>query len=458
MASTDRPLRSSFRDPSGFIYSRDGRIYRQINKSYQSQYERLVGSGLYDRLVERELLIPHVEVDSENSDAFKTVAPEHVPFISYPYEWCLGQYRDAAILTLDTMQEALASDMVLKDASAYNVQFHKGKPILIDTLSFDHYEEGKPWIAYGQFCRHFVAPLVLMAYTDIRLNKLSRLYIDGIPLDLASKLAPKRTKWNIHIASHLHIHGKSVAHAGSVAGSKALSRRGLEAILDSLRTLVTNVKWKDQPTTWGNYYENTNYSEQAMQTKLGLVSSLLDACEPVTGVVWDIGANTGRFSELASKRGWHTVAWDLDASAVEQCYAHMKQTGDQHLLPLIQDLTNPSPGIGWAHQERDSLEERGPAEVVMALALIHHLAIGNNVPLADLAGFLARIGKKLIIEFVPKEDSQVQRLLATREDVFQNYRQDAFESAFSEEFAIEKRMPIEGTSRVLYLMRRRTEL
>jgi len=455
MSSTDRHLRSSFRDPSGFIYSQDGRIFRQINKSYQSQYERLVGSGLYSRLVERGLLIPHEEATDKNADAYKTISPELVPFISYPYEWCLSQLRDAAIATLDIMSEALAEGMILKDASAYNIQFCKGKPLLIDTLSFDHYEEGKPWVAYGQFCRHFVAPLVLMAHTDIRLNKLSRLYIDGLPLDLASKLAPRRTKWNIHIASHLHIHGKSVAHAGAPSAPKPLTRRGLEAILDSLRTLVLNVRWKDQPSTWGNYYENTNYSDKSMQTKLGLVDSLLDACQPVNGTVWDLGANTGRFSELASKRGWHTVAWDLDASAVEQCYAHVKETGDKNLLPLVQDLTNPSPGIGWAHHERDSLAERGPAEVIMALALIHHLAIGNNVPLPDVAAYMAKVGKKLIIEFVPKEDSQVQRLLSTREDVFGGYCQEAFESAFAAAFEIEKRVPIEGSSRVLYLMQRR---
>lgn len=459
MESTVRPLRSSFRDPSGFLYAKEGRLYRQINRSYQSQYDRLMGSGLYKSLAGQGLLIPHseVELDPLSAEAYKTIAPETVPFISYPYEWCFGQLRDAALATLDIQAKALAQNMVLKDASAYNIQFYKGKPLLIDTLSFDDYEEGKPWIAYGQFCRHFVAPLVLMACTDIRLSGLLRLYIDGIPLDLASKLAPKRTRWNIHIASHLHLHGKSVASAGDLKAAKPISRHGLEAILDSLRSLINGLQWKDTATTWGDYYDNTNYSDKAMQTKLDLVSKLLSDCPAETRTVWDLGANTGRFSELASKRGWHTVAWDLDPSAVEQAYQHVKQTGDANLLPLVQDLTNPSSGLGWAHAERDSLIERGPADVAMALALVHHLAIGNNVPLPAVADFMSKVGKRLIIEFVPKEDSQVQRLLATRKDIFDQYHAEGFERAFDEKFEMVSRTPIEGTARTLYLMRRREE-
>lgn len=457
MESPARPLSSSFRDPSGFVFEKDGRLLRQINRPYQTQYERLMGSGLYGRLVELGLLIPHREVQNLGADAFKTIEPERVAFVSYPYEWCLGELRDAAMATLDVQREALAYGMVLKDASAFNIQFHRGRPMLIDTLSFEHYEEGRPWVAYGQFCRHFVAPLVLMAHTDVRLGRLSREFIDGVPLDLASKLAPRRTKWNIHIASHLHLHGKSVANPEVAPPAKTLSRRGLEAILESLRSLVEGIRWKEQPSTWGRYYESTNYSEQAMAAKLKLVDALLDACGPNVRLVWDLGANTGRFSELASRRGWTTVAWDLDAAAVEQAYQSAKRNRDAFLLPLVQDLANPSPSLGWAHAERESMLERGPADVAMALALVHHLAIGNNVPLGGLAEFLARAGKRLIVEFVPKEDSQVQRLLATREDVFDGYTQAGFEAAFERFFAIEQRLPIEGTVRTLYLMSRRGE-
>lgn len=456
MESTANPLRSSFRDPSGFLFTHGGRLYRQINPSYQSQYERLVGSGLYEKLVELNLLIPHQEVESSNSDAFKTIAPEPVPFISYPYEWCFGQLKDAALATLEVLRQALAKGMILKDASAYNIQFSRGKPVLIDTLSFEHYKEGSPWVAYGQFCRHFVAPLALMAHADIRLGRMSRDFIDGIPLDLASKLLPKRTRWNIHIASHIHIHGKSVASAGNQKASRPLSRKGLDAIIDSLQTLVSGLQWNERASTWSDYYDNTNYSDAAMQTKLGLVEKLLSECPTSTKSVWDLGANTGRFSELASKRGWHTVAWDLDASAVEQCYRHVKDGGDANLLPLVQDLTNPSPDLGWAHQERDSLIGRGPADVAMALALVHHLAIGNNVPLPSVAEFMAQAGKRLIIEFVPKEDSQVQRLLSTREDIFNAYNQKEFESAFEKQFELVSRHPIDGTSRTIFLMQRRS--
>jgi len=455
MAGSPRPESSSFRDPSGFVFRQEGRLYRQVNPCYGLQYERLIQTGLYERLVERGLLIAHKEVRPAPEGAYKVLEPEPVDFVSYPYEWCLGQLREAALATLEIQQEALYKGMALKDASAFNIQFHKGRPVLIDTLSFELYEEGEPWGAYGQFCRHFVAPLVLMAHADVRLNRLSCLHIDGIPLDLASKLAPWRTRWNVHIASHLLLHANAAVHPPANAPAKKLSRRGLESILESLRSLIESIPLRERPSVWGRYYEDTNYSEQAMQSKTLLVDRLLEECGPPKRLVWDLGANTGRFSELASRRGWTTVAWDLDATAVERCYQNAKSRGDRHLLPLIQDLTNPSPGIGWANEERDALLARGPADIALALALVHHLAIGNNLPFSAIADFLSRACHKLIIEFVPKEDSQVQRMLASRRDIFDAYNQQEFEKALEGPFRIEARIPIEGSSRVLYRMSRR---
>src|SRR6185503_16964008 len=196
-------LSASFRDPSGFLFSRGGVLYRQVNRKYEQEYARLMESGLYEKLVKAGLLIPHLEVDEAPAEsevtrafAYKIIQPERAPFISYPYEWSFGQLKDAALATLSIQRRALKVGMSLKDASAYNIQFVRGKPTLIDTLSFEIYKEGQPWVAYRQSCQHFLAPLALMALKDVRLNQLLRVYIDGVPLDLASGLLPAKTRLN----------------------------------------------------------------------------------------------------------------------------------------------------------------------------------------------------------------------------------------------------------------------
>ena len=210
--TTSQAHNASFRDPSGFLFSREGVLYRQVNQVYAADFTRLMDSGLYDKLIKAGLLIPHVESDLKPAQpelAFKVIRPERVPFISYPYEWSFGQLKDAALATLSIQKRALKLGMSLKDASAYNIQFYNGKPVLIDTLSFETYQEGEPWVAYRQFCQHFLAPLALMAYRDVRLSQLLRVYIDGIPLDLASELLPGRTRWNLGLATHIHLHASA---------------------------------------------------------------------------------------------------------------------------------------------------------------------------------------------------------------------------------------------------------
>jgi ribosomal protein L11 methylase PrmA len=232
---------------------------------------------------------------------------------------------------------------------------------------------------------------------------------------------------------------------------------GLLGVLDSLETLVRQLRWDPKNTEWADYYADTNYSAESLREKENLVASFLDSLETKPSSVWDIGANDGRFSMIAALRGIPTVAWDLDPAAVEKCHDRAKSTAGVELLALVQDLANPSPALGWAHRERQSMAARGPADTLFALALIHHLAIGNNVPLPDIASFFAEIGKTLVVEFVPKSDSQVRRMLATREDVFSGYSQDGFEHAFGSRFELLRREQISGTERVLYLMKRRGE-
>lgn len=459
------PLASSFRDPAGFLFTREGRLYRQINRAGAAAFDAFMDSGLYEVLVSRGLLIPHEEEAdlsrAATEQCHRLILPELVPYISYPYEWSFGQLQAAAMLTLRVQSAALKMGFVLRDASAFNVQFIGARPVFIDTLSFAPYVEGSPWDAYRQFCQHFLAPLALMAYTDVRLSKLALNFIDGVPLDLASRLLPWRTRLNLSLATHIHLHARMQrghaddgARGDRAASGPTISKTGLLGVAESLAKAVDKLVWRMPATEWGEYYDNTNYSAGAALAKRELVRDYLAALPGPLRVVQDLGANNGEFSRIAAGFCHTVVSQDIDPVAVELNFRRCKQTGPDNILPLLQDLATPSPAIGWANAERDSFMLRGACDVVQALALIHHLAIGNNVPLASVAAMLAGLGRWLIIEFVPRSDSQVKTLLATRKDVFPDYTREGFEAAFRGHFQIRRVAGIPDSERTLYLMER----
>jgi hypothetical protein len=453
---------SSFRDPTGYLYREEGVLYRQINQSGFDDYFELMNSGLYQELTTAELLIPHEELEKYDQNAPPSklvIKPEEIPFISYPYEWSFSQLKHAAELTLNIQKIALQNGISLKDCSAYNVQFHRSKPILIDTLSFERYQEGEPWIAYRQFCQHFLAPLALMAYTDVRLSQLLRIYIDGIPLDLASKLLPKKTSLNFSLNVHIHMHAKSQERYSDKEIDLNKNRRQMQkhqllGLVENLTSAVNNLSWKAGDTDWSNYYQFHDYSANALQHKKDLVVEYLGRTQSAT--VWDLGANTGVFSRLASDQNIQTIAFDVDPGAVELNYLHAIEQSDQNILPLVSDLANPSPGLGWANEERQSLLERGPADAIFALALIHHLVIGNNVPLQYLADFLSRACRWLIIEFIPKSDPQIKKLLQVRQDIFPDYTQEQFIQEFNHHFNLINQQQIMETERTLFLFKNKS--
>jgi len=455
--NTNQIEAGSFRDPAGFVFREDGILYRQINIVYKSQYETLMSSGLYKLLIDESLLIPHEEPANIElpEGIFKIITPELVPFVSYPYEWSFWQYRDAALATLSIHRKALDFGMILKDASAYNVQFFRGQPILIDTLSFDFYQEGAPWVAYGQFCRHFLAPLFLMSMVDDRLSTLMRSFIDGIPVDLAARL--------IHgggpsVLQHIKMHAKSVAtHAeagkeGKKISSIKVSKFSHIALIDSLIRIVKKMKYKDLQTEWGDYHSGISYVDRAAEHKRELVGSYLRQVSPT--MVWDFGANDGTFSRIACELGAYTIAFDIDSKVVGKNYENAKKHNEQNILPLLFDLTNPSPDIGFALCERQSIRNRAKPDAVIMLAVVHHLAISNNVPLMDIARWLSSLTDNLIIEFVPKADHQVAVLLATRADIFTHYSEQGFEDAFSKFFKVMQKNQIASSERILYYMKK----
>ena len=449
---------ASFRDPSGFVFLRDGHILRQVSSPYATKWQAVRSSGFLQEAVSRGWLLPFEELPaSQGSDqmAVATLRPEQLPFVSYPYEWSFGQLKDAALLTLDLATLASAHGLSLKDASAYNVQFLRGRPVFVDTLSFEPYVEGAPWIAYQQFCRHFLTPLALASKVDPDMARLSRDHIDGIPLKLASRLLPWATRLDVGLASHIHLHAKGTDQVAGDAPSRrpTMSRDALDVLLAHLRRTVEKLTWSPSGTTWGDYYSDTNYSPEARKAKQSLVMDYLGRVP--RGKCFDLGANTGEFSRLACEAGFDTYACDFDPAVVERAYQWAKQTKEQRLTPLLLDLTNPSPSLGWAEEERDGFLDRAHGAVVMGLALVHHLAIGNNVPLPMVADLFRRVGDWAVVEFVPKEDSQVRRLLTSREDVFPDYCWPGFVEAFADRFDLVASSRVGDSARTLALFRGR---
>ncbi len=465
MNENSEVVAGSFRDPSGFVFRRNGVFYRQVNESYKEDYERLMGSGLYEELTDKDLLIPHEEVDLAPpvpGEAYKVIKPRKVQFISYPYEWCFSQFKDAALTTLKIQEIALEFGMSLKDSSSFNIQFQRNQPVFIDTLSFEEYREGQPWVAYRQFCQHFLAPLAIMSYTDIRLNQLLRVYLDGIPLDMASSLLPLGSRFRFTLLSHIHLHARSQEHFSDRVKAvkqvnkdgKKMSRTALLGLIDSLESAIKRLTWKSRDTLWSDYYGgSSNYSSQALEHKKEIVGNYLEEVGPEE--VWDLGANVGLFSRISSRKGIRTISFDFDPGCVESNYLKCKEDGSGNTLPLLLDLTNPTPDVGWGSKERMSIMERGPTDAALALALVHHLAISNNTPFPKIADFLNQICSYLIVEFIPKGDEQVQKLLASREDVFADYSQDNFLKSFERKFSIMASEGVKDSGRTIYLMESR---
>lgn len=439
---------SSFRDPSGYVYYENGSVYRKINKCYENTFKEFNKSELCNILHKKNMLIKH-EIVSKDKDIILKV--DKIPFISYPYEWCFNQLKDAALLTLNIEKISLEHNFNLKDASAYNVQFTKGKAIFIDTLSFEEYNDGETWGAYGQFCRHFVAPLLLMSKVDPNLNCLLKNYIDGIPLDIASNILKNRG--GLLALEHIKLHNKSIKKNNKKTVQQIyLSKEKLLKIIDLLIIQISSLNIKSLSTEWEEYYNNTNYNDISFIEKKRILNNYLDKINICKNdIICDMGANDGTFSRIAAEKKAYVLALDIDYNAVNNNYNNNQ---NENILPLLFDFNNPSPSVGFNLNERKSIIERIDAKCVMCLALIHHVCISNNIPFSYFFESISSFGQYLIIEFVPKEDSKVQELLKTRKDIFDKYNENNFEKCAKDFFKIIAKNKIKESERILYLMER----
>ncbi len=460
MTKKDKVHQASFRDPSGYVFY-DGKILRRaINPIYFPQYRKLKSSGFLNNLISNGLLIPHEETSATAENII--ITPEPIPFITNPYEWSFEQYKHAALHTLKIQKYALSKGFILKDASAYNVTFHRGKPIFIDTLSFDFYTEGTPWRAYKQFITHFLGPLVLAKYHGTDIFKMMQTHIDGIPVNLISSLLPARTKLSSVLYPNIHLLAKmeSKHSVDYKAETKiaTLSKKSQKNLLQSLFDYIKNLKLKET-SEWGDYYSKTNYDETAFKAKKELIKQLVKLLKPQKLI--DIGGNDGTFARTVIDSVPQIIVTDIDANAVGQNYRRLQENKETNMLPFVCDVLQPAPGIGFNNTERDSLMERLSAykpDVTMALALIHHITLSGNVPFEKSAEFFASFSKTLIIEFPTREDSWVESLLLRKREFinhFDFYNEDGFEAGYARYFIIKQKQPVEGTKRVLYVFENR---
>jgi len=448
---------SSYRDPSGFIFEKEGIIYRQVNICFKEHFDYFIQSGCYKHFVEKGLLIPHEEVPENltgDKSYYATLKPEHISFISYPYEWSFDMLKDAALLTLQLVKEALDYGMILKDATPYNIQWHKGRFLFIDTISFEKYEES-PWIAYRQFCENFLGPLLIMHYSKTPLQQLQLAWPDGIPLAVIKSLLPKRSRFSLHTYLHIHLHANISSKKQSSNGTtKLFSKQKLLNLISSLEIIIRKLKPPDQKSTWSAYYEEAAQRDNYLEEKKKIINKWINELKPGIKTAADIGANEGEFSKLLAEKNINTLSADFDSFCINRLYTLIKKSGEKNIQPLVLDLSAPSPAIGVNNEERNSFIGRTNVDMVLALALIHHLAIGKNIPFARIADIFCRVGKYLILEFIPKEDEKIQLMLTGKKDIYTNYEEVFFEKGFEKYFTLMNKKNIPGTLRNLYLFQR----
>jgi len=463
MKSRNSIHEASFRDPSGYMFYDGVVLRRAINPIYFPQYKKLKESGFFKTLIDKGLLISQEETSVSEEKII--ITPERIPFITNPYEWSFEQFKHAALHTLKIQKYALSKGFILKDASAYNVTFHKGKPIFIDSLSFDFYEDDTPWRAYKQFITHFLGPLVLAKFHGTEVFKMLQTHIDGIPVKLIASLLPAKTKLSSTLYTNIHLLAKmeskhSEDYKAETKVAK-LSKKSQNNILDSLFDYIKNLDLKES-SEWGDYYSKTNYEDAAFITKKDFVSSWVNALKPEKLI--DVGGNDGTFARTVLDKVAQVIVTDIDSNAVDFNYKQLQKNKETNMLPFVCDVLQPAPGIGFNNTERDSLIDRLATyapDVTMALALIHHITLSGNVPFEKSAEFFAKFSKYLIIEFPTREDSWVESLLVRKREFinhFDFYNESNFEAGYLDYFELEKKEVITGTKRILYLLKRRDDV
>jgi SAM-dependent methyltransferase len=458
----------SFRDPDSRVCTRDGRVFRLLSERGAEDWRKLCSSQLHSELASEAKLVRTWDASGDplvadllGDGVAGVLEHEAIPFVSYPYEWSFSMLQDAALLQLELVRRSIDAGMILKDSSPYNVQFVGPRPIFIDVGSFESLREGEPWAGYRQFCMLFLYPLLLQAWKGIPFQPWLRGSLAGITPRECRSLLSSRDRFRRGTLTHVALHARFERGLedtdSDVRGDMRKAGFKKELIVANVRgleRLVARLRPPGQSSAWSGYEPTTSYTAGDAESKAAFVTRAVTAESP--RLVWDLGCNDGRFSRIAAEVAEHVVAVDSDAAVVDRLYRELRAEGDTTILPLVLDLTDPSPGLGWRGLERKPLEARGRPDLALCLALVHHVSIGGNVPIAGFFDWLRDLDTSLVVEFPTPEDPMVKRMLGRkREADHHDYRRDWFERCLEERFLVERTEVLASGARVLYHARPR---
>ncbi|MFF5181418.1 class I SAM-dependent methyltransferase [Micromonospora sp. NPDC000316] len=461
-----RPEPASFRDPANRVFHVGDEVLRGLDAQAAEHWRTLSASPFFPALVAAGKLCATEDAPSSLVPAAAgkpwaaVLRHERIPFVSHPYEWSFGMLRDAALLHLEILRTALADGFTTKDGSAYNLQWRGAKPVFIDIGSFEPVRDGEPWAGYRQFCQTALYPLLLTAHLGVDFQPWLRAQVDGIEADQLRPLFGGARRLRPGVLTHVHLHGAmqqrnaaaSTSDVRAQLRAAGYSRELQTATVRGIEKLVRRLDHRPSGSHWADYRSTCGYSASDRVAKEQFVVAAVAATRP--RLVLDLGANDGRYSRLAAGHADYVVAVEQDPAVVDELYRALRSEGQRRILPLVVDLADPSPGGGWRGVERAGFAERASAGVVLALALVHHLAIGRNVPLPEVVDWLAGLtapGGAVVVEFVHPEDPMARRLLANKpEGLFPDYRRDTFERLLAARGRITERLELPSGTRTLY--------
>ncbi|MFN7096679.1 MAG: 50S ribosomal protein L11 methyltransferase [Gammaproteobacteria bacterium] len=446
---------ASFHDPAGHVYWHEGEVYRTVMPCFAEAFETVRQSGAVEHWIKQQILWPEQVVSTQDLDfarhAYTLLKHPRLPFISYPYEWPFALLKEAALFHLDLMLDAISQDIMLNDASAFNVQFNGVKPIFIDHLAFRPYIAGEFWQAHKQFFEQFVNPLLLQAYRGTPFQPWYRGTLNGIATNDIAALLPWRRKWNwqvfCHVVMQAHFDKAQRQQVAKAAKQVQMPKQGLQHLWRSLRKWIDGLHDSVATSHWQSYANTHSYDDEAFSVKQEFIKRFITQIQP--DLVWDLGCNTGVFSRMALNAGAkRVIGFDNDHSALQVAFETAKK--DNLLFtPLFTDLINPTPAQGWHLTERMSFTQRQQPNAILALAVVHHLAISANVPLPLIVDWLTEMAPAGVIEFIPKSDPMVQSMLSQRADIFTEYLLASFIDLLSQKVRIVSRVSVNEGGREL---------
>lgn len=453
----------SFRDRNGRVFYDDGMTYRALSSKAFEDWKALSATSFFSRFVDSGKIVQTWNIDKEKingalKDSRKWSAfLQHntIPYISYPYEWSFNMLKDASLLQLELLLAALDEDMILKDSSAYNIQWQGVSPVFIDIPSFEVLPPGEPWVGYRQFCQLFLYPLFLQAYKGVEFHPWLRGCIDGIDPVQINNIMSTRDRFRPGIFTNVYLQAKMQARFGDLnkdvrteLKKAGFSKQLIQSNIKRIQKLVKRLQWVTGESQWSAYTETHSYTDADQDRKAAFVEHV--AASRSWKRVWDIGCNTGKFSRIAAKHADYVIAMDSDHLCIDFLYHSLKEEGVCNILPLCIDLADASPGLGWRGKERKPLEDRGKPDLILCLALVHHIVIGSNIPLLGFVQWLSALGASVIVEFITKEDVMVKTLLRNKEDQYDDYNLDQFRQYLEKVFVIRRYEELDSGTRKLF--------